>query len=85
MLGRKSRAHMDLFITGSSEQLVPEDHKLARVDRVLDLGWLREEVADCYCPDNGHPGIDPKVAIRLMLGAFCWALFTNVGCCAKLR
>ena len=38
MLGRKGRDQMALFITGSLEQLVPEDHVLARVDRVLDLG-----------------------------------------------
>ena len=67
MLGRKNRAQLDLFITGSLEQLVPEDHILARVNRVLDLGWLREEVADCYCADNGRPGVDPEVAVRLML------------------
>ena len=59
MLVRKGRDQLELFITGSLEQLVPEDHVLARVDRVLDLGWLREEVADCYCADNGRPGIDP--------------------------
>ena len=58
---------MELFVAGSLDQLVPEDHVLARVDRVLDLGWLREEVADCYCADNGRPGIDPEVAVRLML------------------
>ena len=58
---------LELFITGSLRQLVPEDHVLARVDRVLDLGWLHEEVADCYCADNGRPGIDPEVAVRLML------------------
>ena len=46
MLGRKDRDQLELFITGSLEQLVPEDHVLARVGRVLDLGWLREEVAD---------------------------------------
>ena len=67
MLGRKSRDQLELFVTGSLEQLVPEDHVLARVDRVLDLGWLREEVAECYCADNGRPGIDPEVAVRLML------------------
>ena len=67
MLGRKRRDQWELFVTGSLEQLVPEDHILARVDRVLDLGWLREEVADCYCTDNGRPGIDPEVAVRLML------------------
>ena len=37
------------------------------MDWVLDLGWLSEEVADCYCADNGRPGIDPEVAVRLML------------------
>ena len=67
MLGRKNRAQMDLFITGSLERLIPEDHILARVNRVLDLSWLRGEVADCYCADNGRPGIDPEVAVRLML------------------
>ena len=55
---------------GSLRQLVPEDHVLVRVDRVLDLGWLREEVAECYCEDNGLPGIDPEVAVRLMVAGF---------------
>jgi hypothetical protein len=40
---------------------------LARVDRVLDLSWLKGEIADCYCLDDGRPGIDPEVAVRLML------------------
>jgi transposase len=67
MLGHKERGQLELFITGSLRQLVPDDHILARVDRVLDLSWLREEVADLYCADNGRPGIDPEVAVRLML------------------
>ncbi len=67
MLGRRDRSQLELFVAGSLEQLVPEDHVLARVDRVLDLGWLHAEVADCYCADNGRPGIDPEVAVRLML------------------
>ncbi len=67
MLGRRDRSQLELFVTGSLEQLVPEDHVLARVDRVLDLGWLHGEVAECYCADNGRPGIDPEVAVRLML------------------
>jgi hypothetical protein len=38
-----------------------------RVDGVLNLSWLREEVSDCYCLDDGRPGVDPRVAVRLML------------------
>ncbi len=67
MLGRKERNQSELFITGSLQQLVPDDHILTRVDRFLDLSWLREEVAELYCADNGRPGIDPEVAVRLML------------------
>ncbi len=67
MLGRKDRDQLELFITGSLRQLVPNDHILVRVDRSLDLSWLRGEVADLYCADNGRPGIDPEVAVRLML------------------
>jgi transposase len=67
MLGRKERDQLELFITGSLRQLIPDDHVLVRVDRMLDLSWLRAELADCYCADDGRPGIDPEVAVRLML------------------
>lgn len=70
MLGRQERWQEDLFVAGSLGDLIPEDHILRRVDRVLDLAWLREAVADCYCTDNGRPGIDPEAAVRLMLAGF---------------
>jgi transposase len=70
MLGCKERVQLELFISGSLRQLVPDDHILARVDRVLDLSWLRDEVAGFYCASNGRPGIDPEVAVRLMLAGF---------------
>ncbi|MET4323859.1 hypothetical protein ABIC02_007651 [Bradyrhizobium sp. RT5a] len=54
MLGRKERDQLELLITGSLRQLVPDEHVLARVDRVLDLSWLREEVSDCYCANDGR-------------------------------
>ena len=70
MLGLKERGQLELFITGSLRGLIPDDHVLVRVEQVLDLEWLRAEVADLYCADNGRPGIDPEVAVRLMLAGF---------------
>jgi hypothetical protein len=46
MLGRKERRQPELFIAGTLRELLPDDHVLVRVDRVLDLGWLHEEVAE---------------------------------------
>ncbi len=70
MLGRQDRDQGTLFITGSLKDLIPDDHILKRVDKILDLSWLRKEVEDCYCLDNGRPGIDPEAAVRLMLAGF---------------
>ena len=67
MLGRKERDQPEFFVTGSLKQLIPDEHVLARVDRVLDLSWLRDEVSVYYCLDDGRPGIDPEAAVRLML------------------
>ncbi len=70
MIGRQNRNQRQLFIAGDIDQCIPEDHILRRVDRVLDLRWLREAVRKRYCEDNGRPGIDPEAAVRLMLAGF---------------
>ena len=71
MLGSKPRGQSELLIAGSLRDFIPDDHVLARVDKVLDLGWLRAEVRGCYAADrSGRPGIDPEVALRLMLAGF---------------
>lgn len=70
MLGRKERDQLEFFVCGSLRDLIPDDHVLVRVDRVLDLSWLAAEVADLYSDGFGRPGIDPEVAVRLMLAGF---------------
>ena len=71
MLGHKPQGQSELLIAGSLREFVPDDHVLARVDKVLDLSWLRAEVRDCYAAEGaGRPGIDPEVALRLMLAGF---------------
>lgn len=70
MIGRQNRWQEELFVAGSLSSLIPDDHILRLVDKVLDLSWLRDEVKDLYCCDNGRPGIDPEAAIRLMLAGF---------------
>ena len=74
MLGRQERWQDDLFVAAPLRDLVPDDHILKRVDRVLDLSWLRDEVRDCYDEEQGRPGIDPEAAVRLMLAG----LFQNI-------
>jgi transposase len=70
VLGKQDRWQEDLFVACSLSSLIPDDHILKRVDKVLDLSWLRQEVKDLYCDSNGRPGIDPEAAVRLMLAGF---------------
>ncbi len=70
MIGRQERWQEELFVAGPLSSLVPDDHILRLVDKVLDLSWLRDEVKDLYCCDNGRPSIDPEAAVRLMLAGF---------------
>ena len=70
MIGSRTRDQLEFFVCGSLRDLVPDDHILARVDPVLDLGWLRAEVGDLYSTGIGRPGIDPEAAVRLMLAGF---------------
>ena len=70
MLGSLQRGQKTLFIPGSIEDYLPEDHILVKVDKILDLGWLEKEVADLYCQNNGRRSIAPEAAMRLMLAGF---------------
>lgn len=70
MIGTQKRWQEDLFVAGPLSSLIPEDHILKQVDKILDLSWLRGHVKDLYCMSNGRPGIDPEAAVRLMLAGF---------------
>jgi len=48
---------------------IPEDHILRRVDKALDLSFVREEVRGCY-GYNGNPSVDPVVLMKMMLLLF---------------
>jgi transposase len=67
MQTRREKLGYEMTLLPPLEQLVPEDHPLRGLDRVLDLGFVHEAVRDRYCQDNGRPSVDPEVVIRLFL------------------
>lgn len=70
MVGSQDRMQDELFVACSLRELIPEDHILRRVNKVLDLSWLRCEVKGLYDEYQGRPSIDPESAVRLMLAGF---------------
>lgn len=51
----------------SLRELIPDDHLLVQVDKVLDLSWVRDEVRSVYCEGRGRPSLDPEAVLRLMV------------------
>jgi len=70
MIWKQDRSQGTLFIPGSLDQLVPNDHILRRVDWVLGLSWLRDEVRYCHDESIGQPRTDREAAVRVMLAGF---------------
>ena len=66
MLGRNP-SEPTLFQMVDMEGLIPADHKLRKVDAVLDLGFVAEVVSECYAEGRGRPSVDPELALRMML------------------
>jgi len=50
----------------SIEELVPQDHLLRKIDRVIDFEFIRDKVKDLYCADNGRPAVDPVVLFKML-------------------
>lgn len=63
---RRKDARREVAIT-DIEGLVPEDHLLRKIEKVMDYEWLYERLEPYYCHDNGRPGTDPVVLIKMVL------------------
>lgn len=69
MMGIKTRHFRPLPDEISLEDLVPRGNLYRRLDRVLDLSFVRELVKDRYAA-AGRPSVDPQVFFRLQLVMF---------------
>lgn len=49
------------------DTLVPKDHLLRKIERVMDYEWLYALLSPYYCHEIGRPGIDPVVLIKMVL------------------
>ncbi len=75
----KAKASIDL------ESFVAADHFLRRIDRVLDLSFVRELTAACYADGQGRPSIDPEVFFRMQLVAYFHGIAKDRRLCEEVH
>ena len=63
MQGRKD-LEQKLFYSFSLEAAVPEDDFYRKLEKSVDLSWVRQRVSDRYS-DVGRPSVDPEVIVKI--------------------
>ena len=72
-MGRLNRDQGQLFYCFHLEEAVPDDHLAREIAAVLDLSWVRAELAPYY-PSIGRPSIDPVLMIRMLIISYVFAI-----------
>jgi transposase len=84
MMGRLNRDQGQLFYCFNLEEVVPEDHQVRRIAEVLDLSWVRAELAPHYSP-VGRPSIDPVLMTRMLIAGYVFAIRSERALCREVQ
>ncbi len=79
-VGRQDR----LFYEFCIEDRVPADHLLRKIDRVLQLDWLRHKLGPYYS-HTGCPSVDPELLIRMLLVGYCYSIRSERRLCQEVE
>lgn len=84
MMGRSSQDQGQLFYSFKLDEVVPDDHLVRAISRVLDLSWVRAELASHYS-HTGRPSIDPVLMIRMLIVGYVFAIRSERALCREVR
>ena len=79
-LGRQDRLFYEFWL----EDRVPADHLLRRIDAVLELSWLRAELAP-YDSHTGCQSVDPELMIRMLIIGYCYSIRSERRPCREVE
>src|ERR1700759_4943057 len=84
MMGRRKGEQGQLFYAFDPESMVPEDHQVRRIAVVLDLSWVRAELAPHYS-NTGRPSVDPELMIRMLILGYVFAIRSERALCREVQ
>src|SRR5262247_4358263 len=84
MMGRLKHEQEQLFYEFRLDEVVPDDHLVRGIAGVLDLSWVRGELARYYSP-LGRPSIDPVLMIRMLIVGYVFAIRSERLLCREVQ
>jgi len=61
------KTHRDAVELINTDDFVPKDHLLRKIDKAVDFERIYTMVEPLYCKDNGRPSIDPVILFKMVL------------------
>jgi transposase len=84
MMGRIGQDQGQLFYSFNLEEVVPDDHLVRAIAGVVDLSWVRAELAPHYSP-IGRPSVDPVLMIRMLIVGYVFAIRSERALCREVQ
>ena len=84
MMGQLNQDQGQLFYSFNLEEVVPKDHQVRGIAAVLDLSWLRHELAEHYS-NTGRPSIDPSLIMRMLILGYAFGIRSERALCREVR
>jgi transposase len=84
MMGHRQVEQPALFYEFSLERHIPGDHLLRSIDRFVELGELRRELAPFYST-LGRPSIAPELMIRMLIVGYCFGIRSERRLCEEVH
>lgn len=56
------------------DELVPQNHLLRKIERVIDWSFIYDLVKDKYSPDLGRPSVDPVILIKIVIIQYLYGI-----------
>lgn len=75
MLGKKNYMPK-MFHSVTLEKLVPKEHELRRVAKIVDFSFIRERVRQKYSW-TGQPSVDPEVIIKMLFIGYYYGILSE--------
>ena len=84
MMGRRKEWQGQFVYLFNLDEAVPPDHLVRQIDGLLDLSWVRKELAPYYS-HTGRPSIDPELMIRMLIVGYVFAIRSERRLCSEVQ
>ena len=74
MLHEEPTKKREQILLACIDELVPQNHLLRKIERVIDWSFIYDLVKEKYSPDFGRSSIDPVILIKIVLIQYLYGI-----------